>query len=47
MLNKQAYDPEDELDATELTPFIKMENPVQNQITQTTQWDQSTSMLSI
>jgi len=47
MLNKQAYDPKDELDATELTPFFKMANPVQNQTTQTTQWDQSTSMLSI
>ena len=47
MLNKQAYDLKDELDATELTPFFKMANPVQKQTTQTTQWDQSTSMLSI
>ena len=47
MLNRQACDPEDELDATELTPFSKMANPVQNQTTQTTQGDQSTSMPSI
>ena len=47
MLNKQACDPEDELEVAELTPFSNMENPIQNQTTQTTQWDQSTSMLSI